>query len=94
MTKKPTPSKDAADKVVKNIRRKTRETYSAEENIRIVLAGLHGEESIAALCRGEGIAESLYEPHRVYRRVSGSMITLLFRQRSILHGRPPLLRSG
>ena len=39
MTKKPQTSKDAADKVVKNIRRKTRQTYSAEEKIRIVLAG-------------------------------------------------------
>jgi len=60
MTKKATTSKDAADKVVKNIRRKTRQTYSSEEKIRIVLAGLRGEESIAVLCRREGIAESLY----------------------------------
>jgi len=60
MTKKPITSKDTADKVVKNIRRKTRQTYSAEEKIRIVLAGLRGEESIAVLCRREGIAESLY----------------------------------
>ena len=60
MTKKPTTSKDVADKVVKNIRRKTRQTYSSEEKIRIVLAGLRGEESIAVLCRREGIAESLY----------------------------------
>ena len=60
MTKKPQTSKDAAEKVVKNIRRKTRQTYSAEEKIRIVLAGLRGEESIAVLCRREGIAESLY----------------------------------
>lgn len=60
MTKKPTTPKDAADKVVKNIRRKTRQTYSSEEKIRIVLAGLRGEESIAVLCRREGIAESLY----------------------------------
>ena len=43
MTKKPKTSKDAADKVVKNIRRKTRQTYSSEEKIRIVLAGLRGE---------------------------------------------------
>jgi hypothetical protein len=35
MTKKPQTSKDAAEKVVKNIRRKTRQTYSAEEKIRI-----------------------------------------------------------
>ena len=60
MTKKLQTSKDAAEKVVKNIRRKTRQTYSAEEKIRIVLAGLRGEESICVLCRREGIAESLY----------------------------------
>ena len=59
-TQKPQTSKDAADKVVKNIRRKTRQTYSSEEKIRIVLAGLRGEESIAVLCRRAGIAESLY----------------------------------
>ncbi len=55
MTKKPNTSKDAADKVVKNIRRKTRQTYSSEEKIRIVLAGLRGEESISVLCRREGM---------------------------------------
>lgn len=60
MRQKPRTSKDAADKLVKNIRRKTRQTYSSEEKIRIVLAGLRGEESIAVLCRHEGIAESLY----------------------------------
>ena len=46
--------------VIKNIRRATRKQYSAEEKIRIVLECLRGEESIAALCRREGIAESLY----------------------------------
>jgi transposase len=46
--------------VVKNIHRKTRQTYSSEEKIRIVLAGLRGEESIAGLCRREEIAQSLY----------------------------------
>jgi transposase len=60
MNKKSVGSKDAADKLVKNIRRRTSRKYSAEEKIRIVLAGLRGEESIAALCRREGIAESLY----------------------------------
>ena len=52
-------SKDAADKLLKGIKRKTRKQHSAEEKIRIVLAGLRGEESIAALCRREGISESL-----------------------------------
>ena len=60
MNKKTVGSKDAADKLVKNIRRRTSRNYSAEEKIRIVLAGLRGEESIAALCRREGIAQSLY----------------------------------
>ena len=53
-------AKDPAEKAVRDIRRKTRKQYSAEEKIRIVLEGLRGEESIAALCRREGIAESLY----------------------------------
>jgi transposase-like protein len=43
-----------------NIRRATRKHHSSEEKIRIVLEGLRGEDSIAALCRREGIAESLY----------------------------------
>ena len=60
MNNKSVGSKDAADKLVKNIRRKTVRRYSAEEKIRIVLAGLRGQESIAALCCREGIAESLY----------------------------------
>ena len=60
MNKKSVGSKDAAEKLVKSIRRKTARKYSSEEKIRIVLAGLRGEESIAALCRREGIAESLY----------------------------------
>ena len=49
-----------AAKAIKDIRRATRKQYSAEEKIRIVLEGLRGEESISALCRREGIAESLY----------------------------------
>ena len=60
MNKKSVGSKEAAEKLVKNIRRRTSRKYSAEEKIRIVLTGLRGEESIAALCRREGIAESLY----------------------------------
>ena len=37
----------SAEKVIKDIRRKTRRRFSAEEKIRIVLEGLRGEESIA-----------------------------------------------
>jgi transposase len=54
------PRKTPAEQVVRDIRRATRKQHSAEEKIRIVLEGLRGEESIAALCRREGIAESLY----------------------------------
>jgi putative transposase len=60
MNKKSRTSKAAAAKLVKSIRRKTGQTYSAEEKIRIVLAGLRGEETISVLCRREGISESLY----------------------------------
>ena len=60
MIKKSGQSKVAADKLVRTIRSKTLQTYSAEEKIRIVLAGLRGEESISTLCCREGIAESLY----------------------------------
>jgi len=45
---------------VREIRRKTRRRFSAEEKIRIVLEGLKGEESIAELCRREGISPNLY----------------------------------
>jgi transposase len=48
------------EKVVQEIRRKTRRRFSAEEKIRIVLGGLRGEESIATLCRKEGLAPNLY----------------------------------
>jgi len=60
MRRKAGTDKPTADRVVKDIRRKTRKLHSAEEKIRIVLEGLRGEESIAALCRREGIATSLY----------------------------------
>jgi transposase len=60
MRQKSMTTKDTAERAVRDIRRKTRKQYSAEEKIRIVLEGLRGEESIAALCRREGIAESLY----------------------------------
>ncbi len=54
------PAKEPAETVVKDIRRATRRPFSAEEKIRIVLEGLRGEDSIAELCRREGIASSMY----------------------------------
>jgi len=53
-------SKVSAEKTVREIRRKTRKKYSAEEKIRIVLEGLRGEAGIAELCRREGISANLY----------------------------------
>lgn len=55
-----TDHKSDADKLVRNIKRRTRRKFSAEEKIRIVLAGLRGEDSIAELCRREGIHQNLY----------------------------------
>ena len=54
------PTKAPAERVVKDIRRATRRHFSAEDKIRIVLEGLRGDDSIAELCRKEGIAQSLY----------------------------------
>jgi transposase len=54
------PAKEPADAVVKEIRRATRRRFSAEDKIRIVLDGLRGEDSIAELCRREGIVQNLY----------------------------------
>ena len=60
MRQKTEVTKPSSERVIQDIRRVTRKQYGAEEKIRIVLDGLRGEESIAALCRREGIAESLY----------------------------------
>jgi transposase len=48
------------ESVVREIKRKTRRKFNPEEKISIILEGLKGEESIAAICRREGIAPSLY----------------------------------
>ena len=60
MRPKPMNTKAPAERVLKDIRRATRRHFSAEDKIRIVLDGLRGEDSIAELCRREGIAQSLY----------------------------------
>ena len=52
--------KATSEKVVKDIRRATRRHFAAEDKIRIVLDGLRGEDSIAELCRREGINPNLY----------------------------------
>ena len=60
MRQKTERQQGAAERTIKDIRRQTRKRYSPEEKIRIVLAGLRGEDSIAELCRQEGIAQGLY----------------------------------
>ena len=60
MRTNPRSLKAPAERVLKDIRRATRKHYSAEDKIRIVLDGLRGEDSIAELCRREGIAQSMY----------------------------------
>ena len=60
MRAKSLSAKKPAEQVVKDIRRATRRHFSAEDKIRIVLEGLRGDDSIAELCRKEGIAQSLY----------------------------------
>jgi transposase len=60
MGQKSGPVKEPAEQIVKEIRRATRRQFFAEEKIRIVLSGLRGEDSIAELCRREGIVQNLY----------------------------------
>ena len=59
----------SVESTVREIRRRTRKKYSAEEKVRtpalacgasVVLEGLRGEEKIAELCRREGIHQNMY----------------------------------
>ena len=52
--------KRSAEKSVRDIRRATRRHYSTEEKFRVVLEDLRGEDSIAELCRREGINSNVY----------------------------------
>lgn len=52
--------KRSAEKTVRDIRRRTRKKYSPEEKIRIVLEGLRGEETVAELCRRQGLNPNVY----------------------------------
>ena len=56
----PKAAKKPAEAAVKDIRRATRRHFSSEDKIRFVLEGLRGEDSIAELCRREGIAQGVY----------------------------------
>jgi len=52
--------KDSAEKTVRDIRRRTRRHYSAEDKIRMGVEGLGGEESIAERGLREGINSNVY----------------------------------
>ena len=56
----PVKKKQSSEAAVREIRRRTRRRFSAEEKVRVVLEGLRGEMSVAELCRREGIASNLY----------------------------------
>ena len=72
--------KDSTEKTVRDIRRATRRNYSAKEKIRIVLEGLRGEDSIAELCRKEGINQNLFTAgqRNLWRRSRGAWPVMLF----------------
>jgi transposase len=53
-------AKQDPESVVKEIKRNTRRKFNSEEKIRIILEGLRGEDSIANICRKEGIVPSIY----------------------------------
>jgi transposase len=53
-------AKQDPESVVREIKRNTRRKFNSEEKIRIVLEGLRGEDSIANICRKEGIVPSIY----------------------------------
>ncbi len=50
----------SATSYIKEIKRRTRRAFSAEEKIKIVLEGLRGEDSIASICRKYNVHENLY----------------------------------
>jgi len=84
MRQKSGPARAPAEQVVREIRRATRRHFSAEDKIRIVLEGLRGEDSIAELCRREGIVQNLY-----YRWSK----EFLEAGKATRRGRPPRTRS-
>jgi transposase len=94
MRQKSQTRQTGAAKAIKDIRRATRKQYSAEEKIRIVLDGLRGEESIAELCRREGIAQmSTAEQFQSKRRSKTSPLNVpqspVLRVVPVVHRRAP-----
>ena len=52
--------KKSATSLISDLKRKTRKSYNSEEKIRIIIDGMRGENSIAELCRKEGISQGIY----------------------------------
>lgn len=52
--------KQTPENFVKDVRRKARRIFSSEQKILIVMEALRGEDSVAAICRKHGIAESVF----------------------------------
>ena len=88
MRSKAETDSEEAEKRVRDIRRATRRQYSAEEKIRIVIAGLRGEDSIAELCRKESINQNLY-----YRWSKDFLEAGKSGWQAIPHGKRPATRS-
>ena len=86
----------SVEKTVRDIRRATRRQYSAEEKIRIVLEGLRGEESIAELCRREGINTNIYyDGQRNFWKLGrgawpGILLVRLLRMKSRIYAARPV----
>lgn len=53
-------NKKSTSSLISDLKRKTRKKYSSEEKIRIIIEGIRGEDSIAELCRKEGISQANY----------------------------------
>ena len=58
--KKTTEKPESAAQLIKTVKQRTRKKYSAEDKIRVVLAGLRGEQTVAALCRQENLHPNIY----------------------------------
>ena len=52
--------KQSVTQIVKEIKRRTRRTFSSDEKIKIVLEGMRGEDTISAICRKHGIHVNNY----------------------------------
>ena len=52
--------KKSATSLISDLKRKPRKSYNSEEKIRIIIDGMHGENSIAELCRKESISQGIY----------------------------------